>query len=247
VESGWKGFRNSPFCLANDIDYLQLNWLPIRALVALLNSPTKMTDKRYFFIVIALIVFCGLMSYRQFEELGESPKEINLPKLEKPEFNLESLLEEEKELKEFISPDGKLSLKYSANWVGSDQILAKNIKQGVITVKEAELLFLASRFDFEKQAGAFLAIEKTDAKKTLEEIIEEIKQEATFVDSKKENGAAVLEAKYKNEDAPEFYLKGRVILGENETYLITISTPERDWPIFKEEADQIFNSVQYTP
>ncbi len=206
-----------------------------------------MTNKRHLLIVIALIVFCGLMSYGQFKKFGKSRGEVNLPKLEKPEFNLESLLEEEKELKEFISPDGKLSLKYSANWVGSDQILAKNIKQGVITVEEAELLFLASRFDFEKQAGAFLAIEKIDAKKTLEEIIEEIKQEATFVDSKKENGTAVLEAKYKDEDAPEFYLKGKIILGENEIYLITVSTPEKDWPIFKEEAEKVFESIQYTP
>lgn len=206
-----------------------------------------MTNKRHLLIVIALIIFCGLMSYGQFKKFGKSRGEVSLPELEKPEFNLESLLEKEKELKEFISPDGKLSLKYSANWAGSDQILGKNIKQGAITVKEAELLFLASRFDFEKQAGAFLAIEKINAKKTLEEIIEEIRQEAAFVDSKKENGAAVLEAKYKNENAPDFYLKGRVILGENEIYLITVSTPERDWPFFKEEADQIFNSVQYAP
>ncbi|GAG20760.1 unnamed protein product [marine sediment metagenome] len=81
----------------------------------------------------------------------------------------------------------------------------------------------------------------------MEEIVEEIKQEAIFVDSKKENGKAVLEAKYKNENTPKFYLKGEVILGENEIYLITVSVLERDWPTFKEEADQIFNSIQYTP
>ena len=207
-----------------------------------------MTNKKYLLIVIILIIVLGLISYRQFKKFGSSLSEIKLPELEKPEFNLEFLSEEKKEgYQEFISPDGKLKLKYSGNWVRSEQVLLKNTNQGIITVKEAKLLFLASRFDFEKQAGAFLAIEKISAKKTLEEIIKEIKQEATFADSKKENGTAVLEAKYIKENAPEFYLKGKIIFGENKAYLVTISTPERDWLVFEEEAEQIFSSTQYTP
>lgn len=43
---------------------------------------------------------------------------------------------------------------------------------------------------------------------------------------------------------PNSYSKGKAIIDENETYLIILSSNQADWPKFKQEAQEILDSVQ---
>jgi len=204
-------------------------------------------------LLISIIIFILLLSfvtYWQFKNFQKTLSEVKLPSLEMSKFEM-PLFQENKEYKEFVSPDGKLKLKYSSDWMEMPKESLKNFDQEAI--KEGQTLFLASKFKIEKTAFALLIIQELEKRKNPEEIIEEIQSEAKekggeveiiSLDIKENRG--YFEAKYKRKGGT-FRSKEKIILGENKFYLISIFSLEKDWPEFQDEANEILDSVQLTP
>ena len=139
-----------------------------------------MTDKKIIAISLTMVLFLSLLSYWRFKHFTQSLSKINLPKIELPEIKLETLpfsMEEEvKEWKEWISPDGKLKLKYSAGWVEGEKIFS-NIFQQEPIIQDGKILFSAQKLDLKNQNFLLLMVEEISPEKKLEEILEEIKGE----------------------------------------------------------------------
>ncbi|MDI6883403.1 MAG: hypothetical protein QMC93_02995, partial [Patescibacteria group bacterium] len=152
--------------------------------------------------------------------------------------------------REFISPDGKLKLRYSSDWVEMPKETLEKFNQAMIK-EGAEVLLLAQKIDIEKGTSASLVVQEFFSKERgLEEVIEEIKAdfkergaEIEILKSEIKNGEAFLEGKSVQEEIPAFYFRERVILYENKDYLIVFLTLEKDWPEFENEANEILNSV----
>ena len=211
-----------------------------------------MSNKKYILILIILILGLGFLSFWQFKKFSQSLTKVELPKIEMPEMKFEEFLPLEKEsLKEWASPDGKLKLKYPANWIESSEALLEQFKQEEMVLAGAKILFFAYQFSFETQALAFLIVEEISQEKSLNEIVKEIekniaeeKGEMEVINLEKENKTAWLEIKMKRKGEVSFQAKEKIIFLEDKTYLIAFTTFEKDWPKFEEEANEIFNSIE---
>ncbi|PJB08073.1 MAG: hypothetical protein CO078_00130 [Candidatus Nealsonbacteria bacterium CG_4_9_14_0_8_um_filter_36_17] len=213
-----------------------------------------MSNKKFILILMILILGCGLVSYWRFKKFSQSLSGVSLPKIEMPEMKTEEMFFPEKEgYKEFASPDGKLKLKHSANWIESDQTLLEQFNQEEVVLKEAKILFFAYQFNFESQALAFLMIEEISSEKSLDEIIKDVEKDVTekegeleIINSERENETALIEMKFKKKMEPNFYAKEKIFFGKEKTDLVVFTTFEKDWPKFEEEANEIFDSIQFT-
>ena len=201
-----------------------------------------------------MILGLSLISYWRFKNFQEAWPEIELPKLEMPEIKLENLLFPEKEgYREWISPDGKLKLKYSANWLKMDKAFLGQLGQVKTVLVEMEFLFFAYQFKIKEQALASLIVGEITPKKSLEEIKKEIEEnikreggeiKITILEIKDEK--VKLEMVSRHPGRPNFFSKGKIVFGDDKNYLIFITTPEKDWPKFEKEVEKIFKSVQFT-
>jgi len=212
----------------------------------------QIPDKTY--IVILLIVILGLSfaSYWRFNDFNKSLSEIDLPKIEMPETNLDDFMPTEKEnYHEWISPDGKLKLEYSANWTELSELFSQYPNQSGINLTDSEVLFFAHRLKIKEQALAFLTINQFNAEEGLEKIIEKIKQtpneqngKIEIIEIKNEGEIIWLEIVSERSSQPNFYSKGKLIFDEEKTYLILFTVKQTDWSNFEEEANEIFNSAE---
>jgi len=154
------------------------------------------------------------------------------------------------EYKEFISPDGKLKIKYLGDWMEIDKEIFETFNQEMIR-KGAKILFFAQKFKVRKGAFAFLIIQELEKErwKNLDEIIEETKKEIKEKGGEMEvvkvnEREGILEAKYKRLNQPEIYSLEKILNGEKKIYLIIFLTFKKDWEEFFDEANSIFNSAQ---
>lgn len=199
---------------------------------------------KFLVLIIFSILFLSFFTSWQFKKLGES-----LPKTETPEVEIpkpESFSPEQTELKEFVSPDGKLKFKYSSDW-------AEMPKEGwqKTTTVEAKILFFATKFKIETAVLASLVVQELSWEGDVKEIIEEIEKsvkekggEMEILNLEIKDKEARLKARYKKEGETNFISKEKIILGEEKVYLISIFSLERFWPEFEEEAEEILNSTQ---
>jgi len=199
-----------------------------------------------FLILILLSIFLlSFFTYWQFKRLSEA-----MPKIKKPEVEIpkpESIFQQKTEIKEFISPDGKLKFKYSSDWIEMPKESWQEINA------EAKVLFFANKFKLEKAALASLIVQELDLEKekSVKEIVEEIEKEVKAKNGEMEilnleikDKEADLKIKYKKETGPIFVSKEKIILGDNKFYLISIFALEKDWLEFENETNEIFNSIQ---
>ena len=196
-----------------------------------------------------MVLGLSYVSYGQFKRFGESSKEINLPEIEIPETKLEEFFSPAGEgKKEWISPDGKLKLTYSAKWTSTDETFAGHLDQAGIDLEETELLFLAYQTD---PSLAFLMVNKTAGKKSLEEIAKEIEEkikeqggesEITILEEDK-GGELKIISGYPGQ--PESCSRGKIIFGQEAIYLVVLSSYQADWPKFEQEAQEILDSAQF--
>jgi len=211
----------------------------------------KLSDKTYILILIVIILGLSYVSYGQFKKFGQSLNEISFPKIEIPEINLEEIFISEKEGdREWVSPDGKLKLTYSANWMETDQTFLEYFGQTGISLAKTDLLLFAYQFDLKKQNLALLTVNKNIDQESLEEILEEMERnveeqggEIKIDASETENGIVWLKIISKFPDQPNFYSKGKVLFNENEIYLVIFTSYQADWPKFEQEAQEILNSA----
>jgi len=198
-------------------------------------------------------------------KLQESLSRIGFPKFEemKPEQlqeflrNLKGEKSTETTYKEFISPDGKLKMAYSSDWIEikDEKILEKTTPKEKIEKYGLETLFLAQKLRKEKIAQLIISELNFDKQKSFENIIEEMKEanhqqgwEMEIIKSEIKDEEDVLEAKYRKTDRYDVHSKEKILLlnPENEktkVYLVTVIALDKNWQEFSEEAEEIINSA----
>lgn len=208
------------------------------------------TDKILILIIVS-IFFLSFATYWQFKNFQKALEKVEIPKFEMPKIEFFPV-KSNKVQREFISPDGKLKLRYSSDWIEMPKEALEKFNQAIIK-EEAEVLLLAQKIEIEKGASASLVVQEFFPKEGLEEVIEEIKKdfkargaEIEILKSEIKNGEAFLEGKSVQKEIPAFYFRERVILYQNKGYLIVFLTLEKDWPEFANEANEILNSVLLT-
>ncbi|MFH1509581.1 MAG: hypothetical protein ABID67_00310 [Candidatus Nealsonbacteria bacterium] len=207
----------------------------------------KTPDKTYILILLIVILGLSLTSYWRFNDFNKSLSEINLPEINFPETNLEDFLQTEEDYQEWISPDERLKLRYSTKWKSTNDFLSLASDQ----IEVSDILFSAYQLKVKEQTLVFLTINEFNSKKTLEEIIEKIEQDAEEQDGKieiinveNEEEIAWIEISSKRSGSPDFYSKGKFIFDKEKTYLIIFTTQQVYWSKFKEEANKILNSME---
>ena len=214
----------------------------------------KVSDRTYIIILIIAILSLSLITYWRFQRAREGLPQIQFPAFEMPEMKLDltdSLFSKKEGVKTWISPDNKLQLNYSINWVEMDEnILMHGAGTGVLLEEARTLLFLY-RFKMAEQAYALLMVSRTPAEKSLEEIIKKIDQnikmdggETEIKILKTENEFADLEIISKQPASPISYSRGKIVFTGEENYLILFNSLQKDWLHFEEETKEIFDSVE---
>lgn len=206
----------------------------------------KELSKKDILLIFFVILLLSFFTYRHFKSWRESLSNVEMPKFEMPEFEIPS--KKEGGYKEWISPDGKLKIKYSTDWME----MKKEIFEGFIQENKGKTLFFAQKFEMEKAAQAFLTVRELilEKEREFEEIIEEMKKNVEEKEGKMEilnldieDKTAIFEAKYRGETGLPLHSKEKIILNEEKGYLISFSTFEKNWQDFKEEAEEIINSA----
>ena len=217
----------------------------------------KLSDRTYIVILIIMIAGLAFMAYWNFRDFQKYSSEVEVPPIEIPEIKLdwEEFLSQEREGEvNWVSPDGMFQLTYSANWMKIDEAFLENAGDTGIILIDAEVLLFAYRAEIEKQIFSFLTISQVNTEKNLENIIKEMEEniekeggviETTILETK--DGSAILETISGSDAQPSFYSRGEIIFNEEKTYLIFVTTYQKDWPYFEEEAKKIFGSIELLP
>ena len=122
-----------------------------------------------------MILGLSFTTYWRFKSFQQSLSQINLPKFKMPEIDSGLWLGGKEGYEEWISPDGKLKIKYPAFWLGMEE---GSIKDYLGSTEESEILFFAYRFDLKNLSSmTFLIIQKLTPEKNLEKVIEEIEKD----------------------------------------------------------------------
>lgn len=175
---------------------------------------------------------------------------ISLPEIEVSSGFDGYILQEKEGALEWSSPDGKIKLQYSNNWMDITQIAESSAKEAGISFPDSEVLLLAQRLDIQSQGVAFLIVLKFSNKETLESILVKIEKEAlenngeaiTNIVSSDES-YAVLETTSEYPEVATSYSKSEVLFGKDKTYMVTFSVPTKDGGLYTQEIEEIFNSI----
>lgn len=210
-----------------------------------------MTAKQVIFLSLLSAVILAFATSWYFKNLLKPLSTADLPKFEIPEFNPFSS-QETKDYTEFISPDGKLKLKYPSQWMKMAPDTLEKLNQALID-KEAKNLLFVQGIKIEKGDFIFLMVQELDSeeKKGLEEIIETIKEKvkeqggkAEISNLKIKDDTAYFEGEFEGENPPPVYLKEKIILTDNKVYLVILFNLKNDWSEFEKEVSEILNSVE---
>lgn len=206
----------------------------------------KELSKKDILLIFFIILFLSLATHWHFKNWRKALSEAEMPKFEMPEFEIPSKKEEG--YKEWISPDGKLKMEYSADWMG----MKKEMFEGFTQEGKGKTLFFAQKFETEKAAQAFLIVQELnlEEEKEIEEIIEGMKKdveekegEMEILKLEIENKTAIFEASYTGKTGLPLRSKEKIILNKEKAYLISFSTFEKNWQDFQKEAEEIINST----
>ncbi len=213
-----------------------------------------MKERGLFVLTIVSILILSFAAYWNFKNFKESYSDLDLPKLEMPEFNISTPQENIKK-REFISADGKLKMTYTSDWIELPKESLEQLTQQA-TAKNSVVLFSAQKLDLEQSSFASLIVQELNLESTTtsinnpEEIIklmkketEEKKGEMEVINSTSTDNQTLFEAKYKQGDIVMFYSKEKIIINEK-IYLISFIASYKDWPDLEQEAEKIISSVQ---
>lgn len=214
---------------------------------------------------LGMILLLTIISAWRLRKLGESFSIKELPKFERVEpEQLKEILREiggtnsdKIVYKEFTSPDGKLKMKYSSDWI---EIKEEELLEKIIPKEEAEKyslknLFLAQKFKAGKYAQLKVNELTLAEKETIEKIIEEMKEsnlqqgwDTEIIKLEIKDNEAIFEAKYQKPDRLATHSKEKIIIlesqeGKKKAYLIVFIAFEKDWRELEKEADEILESA----
>jgi hypothetical protein len=157
--------------------------------------------------------------------------------------------------KEFITQDGKLKIENLSEWflTKDEQLLKKASLKNFPENYNLNLLFFAQKIKNNRIANLTLSEGTFNDKKTTQEVFEILKEtvgknglEMEVIKSETKDNETSFEARYKEANKENFLSKEKIILFDQEKgkfYIITFYTLEKDWEIFKNEAEAILNSA----
>lgn len=193
----------------------------------------------------ALISTLWLLNSWQSSDWQKNLLQNTLPQLEAIEP------EELNGYEEFISPDGKLKIKYPGSWLVAENqgLLAAATPQEWQEKYNLETIFLAQYFKADQfaqlmvQEGVF-DISNKEIIAEMKKINQEQELSMEIVKSDIRDDKTVFEARHSTTGSPNLYSQEAILSVGEKTYLIAFITLEKNWPEFTEEADFILNSVQ---
>jgi len=200
-----------------------------------------------FIFILILVNYRYLQNFRKILSSG-----VELPKFDLSK-NFDLLLSQKGEgYKDFVSPDGKLALKYPLDWAllpneGLEKFNQEMIKEG------AKILFFAQKFRLKETVFYSIIIQELSLKEgeDINKIFDEIKKEAEekggkieIIESEIEDKQAYLKAEYVRNGSSVFNLKEKIIIENNKIYLIILFTSDKNWEEFENEVNPIIDSIQ---
>jgi hypothetical protein len=206
-------------------------------------------ETKILLLISLLIIFFGFMAYYRLRQFQRSFQKLSLPKIENPQPETLFLSEDQEGEKEFITPDGKLKIKYPANWLKGEKESFPMLKED----EEAKSLFFAYKVNWRHPTPSYLIIQETPLKE-IDEIVEKMKKETEekggqikIIKLEKGEKGALWEAEYQKktgEIAYALHSKGRIIFGQGKNYLVTIFAFEENWSEVSAEVEKILDSIE---
>lgn len=156
-------------------------------------------------------------------------------------------------LKEFLVADSKLYFKYLSNWVEIEdkKILNKVLSEEAKEKYNLKTLFFARKIT-ESGLSQLLALEGTLPKgKDINDIVNAMKDfyakegwQMNIINSIKKDNQLTLFAEYTKPNSHSFKSEEKIIISNQTFYIVSFYTIDRHWYNFKEEADEIINSIK---
>lgn len=212
-----------------------------------MTPKTFFNPKLFLLFLVSLILFFSFLTYWRFSQFKKSLSKVEFPKFEAPKLQT-PFSPAKTEEKEFVSPDGKLKIKYGSDWreMGGDGGLLDLNKQ---QIEGAKILFFAQKIS-ENSIG-FLSVQEIEVapEQKLEEMVAKIKQETAtsgteIINLVLEDRKAIFEIDHKKEGFPGFHSKQKILKEANKAYIISVTSFSQSWSDFEQEASQILNSTQ---
>lgn len=203
-----------------------------------------------FVLVVVLVGYFWNQQKKNFEEAASS-KDLSQIKPILPEDILKT---GENNYKEFISPDGKLKMKYPSDWLETkdEKFLEEFIPEEWKNKYNLQTIFFAQELKTGKIGQ--IIVNEGDFDIQIEEIIEEMKKSnqakgwtMEIINLNLEEG--IFEAKYQKTDHYDLHSKEKILFSEGKenakkAYLIAFIVFDKDWEKFENKADEVINSVQ---
>lgn len=214
------------------------------------TEPKDENSRKFLPIILGMILFLSIMTYRRLKEWKMILPEIKPPKLEMPKIELP---QEQQGLKEWVSPDGRLTIKYPADWFEMPEDFLEGLTQEKTIEGKSKFLLLAQKSNIEmgNVNNAFLLVQELnfEGERSFEKILDEMKQDSEKKQVKMEvlgteikEKEATIETKYKDKNGSYLHCKEKIILDKEKTYLISLFTFEKDWKNIQEKGNEIINS-----
>lgn len=225
-------------------------------------------------IIFGILFLTGIISNyfltSQLKKIGLTPQHIspiqiwpkillNPEEISKPE-NLQKVLEQFLKLrevtkKEFISPDGKLKVEYTSEWIEiKPEDFEKFVSRDELKEKyHLKTLFSGEKFGFGNISILIVQEILVPKGKFLREILAEMEEsnrkagiKMEILNLKEGQMEIIFEGKYENKYSTHSLEKMILLEGKenNKIFLIAYLSLERDWGKLKEEGGKIISSAQ---
>jgi len=199
------------------------------------------------------MLLTSLSFYYHFQKLKNINYQINWPKIELP--SAESLMgKDEKNCKDFISTDKRLTFNYCSDWLAIDANSLGGFFDQLNKGVDAKIVFLAQKIIAEKNSIIQFTIREAywDLGNNFNEVLQKIKdgsktdEEMQIVKSEMNENSAYFEAIYDNTNGEKKYSIGKIFFnGSQKYFLIEFFSQEKDKEILKVEADKILKSIKF--
>lgn len=200
----------------------------------------------------------SIFFYQQF--FSPLNKKVSFLNLSKNSSSLENSINFEEiaknyQEKEFITQDGKLKIENLSEWflTKDEQILKKTVLKNFPEEYSLNLLFFAQKIKDNRIANLTLSEGIFNDKKSTQEVFDILKEtveknglEMELTESEVKDNETTFTARYKETNKENFLSKEKIILFDQEKgkfYIITFYALEKDWEVFKDEAETVLNSA----
>lgn len=203
-------------------------------------------ETRTIILLFLFIIILSFLTYQNFTKFQKSAQEVSLPEFKTPEP--EEFLPEKEGEKEFLTPDGKIKIKYPASWVEMGNEFIQTLNQGREEMAEEKIIFAASKATLKNVIPSYLFITEASLNNP-ENVFEKIKEtnqaEIKILEIAKTEKEILFEATYTKEES-SLYLrsKEKIISFPKKSYLISVFTTAENWEKITDDISFIFDSIE---